>query len=263
MIPEVDSRPGPVSFTVCIITRNEEPNIGDCIDSLGDLPDEILVLDALSQDRTCEIARLKGAFVHQHPFDSFGVQKQRAVDLARNDWVFLLDADERMTKSLQNEIADLLAHPERVFRHSGYRVCRTNYFLKKRIRHGGWEKDFLIRFFDRSKASFDGKIVHEEVRTDGRIGLLKGNLDHFPVRTIEEFVQKNLRYANMKARTKQPITTVSAIGLMLFSPPLVFFRMYFLRLGFMDGLEGFVLASLYGFFAFMKALNRVVPGKEP
>lgn len=251
----------PVS--VCIITRNEESDIAACLDSLGDLPDEIVVLDSQSQDRTSEIARLKGASVYQHPFDSFGAQKQRAVDLARNDWIFFLDADERMTQPLGHEITDLLNHPDLLTQHAVYRVCRVNHFLQKPILHGGWERDCLVRFFDRRKASFDGKIVHEEVRTDGSAGMLKGNLQHFPIRSIEEFIQKNLRYARMKARTKPPISRFSAIFLMLFSPPSVFFRMYLLRLGFLDGLEGFVLASLYGFFSFMKAVDRVFPGKEP
>ena len=251
-----------VPLSVCIITGNEEANIAGCLDSLGDLPDEVVVLDGQSLDRTCEIARSKGAVVHRHPFDSFGAQKQRAVDLARNDWVFFLDADERMTEALSREIADLLTRPDLLARHAAYRVCRINHFRQKPILHGGWEKDCLIRLFDRRNTSFDGKVVHEEVIAPESAGTLKGTLDHFPVHTIEGFIQKNLRYAGMKARTKRPIGPFAGIVLMVFSPPAVFFRMYVLRLGFLDGLEGFVLASLYGFFAFMKALDRILSGRE-
>lgn len=252
----------PVPFSVCIITCNEESNIAGCLDSLEDLPDEVIVLDGGSQDRTCEIARLKGAIVHHHPFDCFGAQKQRAVDLAGNDWIFFLDADERMTPTLCHEISGLLTRPDLLTQHAAYRICRTNYFRSRPIRHGGWENDFLVRFFDRKKTSFDGKIVHEEAIVSGSIGTLKGTFDHFTVRTLDEFIRKNLLYAGMKARTKRPIGPIFRIVLMVLSPPAVFFRMYVLKLGFLDGLEGFILASLYGFFSFVKALYRPVPEEE-
>ncbi|MHB1286348.1 MAG: glycosyltransferase family 2 protein [Leptospirales bacterium] len=251
-----------VPISICIITGNEERNIAACLDSLGTLPDEVIILDGGSQDRTCEIAQSKGAVIHRHPFDGFGAQKQRAVDLARNDWVFFQDADERMTESLREELRDLLNSPHLLLQKAAYKVSRINYFGNRRIDHGGWEEDHLIRFFNRKKTSFDGKIVHEEIRTPEQTGNLKGQLNHFPVSSIEEFIQKNLRYARMKAETRKPISPFSAIFLMVFSPPAVFLRMYLLRLGFLDGLEGFVLASLYGFFSFMKVLDRIPSGKE-
>ncbi len=251
-----------VPVSICIITGNEERNIAACLDSLGNIPDEVIVLDGGSQDRTVEIALSKGAVIYRHPFDGFGAQKQRAVDLARNDWVFFLDADERMTESLRGKLSDLLKSPDLLCQKAAYKVSRINYFGNRRIDHGGWEEDHLIRFFNRKKTSFDGKIVHEEIRTPEQTGKIEGPLNHFPVSSIEEFIQKNLRYARMKAETKKPISPFSAIFLMIFSPPAVFLRMYLLRLGFLDGLEGFVLASLYGFFSFMKVLERLVPGNE-
>jgi (heptosyl)LPS beta-1,4-glucosyltransferase len=249
-----------VPLSVCVITLNEEDTLGACLDSVSKIADEIVVLDSGSTDRTEEIARAKNAVVHRHGFDGFGAQKQRAVDLAKNDWILFLDADERISDPLSGDIAALLDDPGRLGRFPAYRILRINHFLGKPIRHGGWEDDELVRLFDRRKAGFDGKVVHEEVSVRGTSGRLGSPLYHDPARSADEFVRKNLRYSLMKARTRPSVSGPAGVLYMIAAPPAVFFRMYVLKLGFLDGLEGFLLASLYGFFALMKGYYRITAG---
>lgn len=246
-----------IRLSVCLITLNEEETLGPCLDSVSKIADEIVILDSGSSDRTPEIARSRNATIHQHAFDGFGAQKQRAVDLAKNDWILFLDADERLSESLLGELETLLTDPEKLERFSAYRVPRINHFMGKPIRHGGWDNDDLVRLFDRRKASFDTKIVHEEVVSPGPAGRLDAPLTHEPARSPEEFIRKNLLYARMKSLSRKALPFPIGVLAMIAAPPAVFFRMYVLRLGFLDGLEGFLLANLYGFFAFMKSYYRI------
>ena len=246
-----------VPLSVCLITFNEEAALAACLDSVSRIADEIVVVDSGSSDRTLEIAKARNATIHRHAFDGFGAQKQRAVDLAKNDWILFLDADERLSDALSETLGTLSKDPGTLERFYAYRIPRINHFMGKPIRHGGWDNDELVRLFDRRKASFDTKIVHEEVIAPGPTGRPDSPIIHEPARSPEEFIRKNLRYARMKSRSRNALPFPSGVLAMIAAPPAVVFRMYVLRLGFLDGFEGFLLANLYGFFAFMKAYYRI------
>ena len=226
-------------LSVVIITFNSEKYITDAIKSVK-FADEILILDSGSTDKTVEIAKELGAKVIYQKWLGFGKQKQKGVDLAKNRWVFVLDSDERVTKELEEEIKAVLKKP--IF--DAYKVPRLNYFFGKKIKHCGLYPDKTIRLFDKTKSNFTSDEVHEKVVTKGKIGTLKNHMVHLAYENIEEFINKQNRYSSLNAKPNR----LKAI----FNPIWTFFRIYFLKLGFLDGWEGFLIARLYSQYTFWK-----------
>ncbi len=231
-----------MKLSVVIITFNCEKIIVDAVKSAS-FADEILVLDSGSEDKTIEIARNLGACVKHNEWLGFGRQKQRAIELAKNDWVFVLDSDERITKALQKEIVSVLKKPSFV----AYTVPRLNNFFGKFIRHGGFYPDRNVRLFDRRYANFTDDEVHEKIITNSRVGHLKEPMIHYAYDTIEEFINKQNRYSTLGVRRNR----FKAV----FSPFWTFFRIYILKLGFLDGWHGFVIAKLYSQYTFWKYIK--------
>ena len=155
-------------LSIVIITKNEEKFIADAINS-AIFADEVLILDSDSTDKTCNIAKEIGARVEQQDWLGFGAQKNKAVELASNDWVFVLDADERITPELQDEIISTLKNP----RFDGYQVARLNNFFGKYIKTCGLYADYSIRLFNRNKGKFNNVAVHESVQMKGSVSTLK------------------------------------------------------------------------------------------
>lgn len=231
-----------MKLSVVIITFNCEKIITDAINSAS-FADEILVLDSGSDDKTVERAGNLGAKIRYQKWLGFGRQKQRAIELAKNDWVFVLDSDERITKALQKEIVSVLKKPSFV----AYTVPRLNNFFGKFIRHGGFFPDRNVRLFDRRYANFTDDKVHEKIITNGRMGHLKKPMIHYAYDTIEEFINKQNRYSTLGARRNR----FKAV----FSPFWTFFRIYILKLGFLDGWRGFIVAKLYSQYTFWKYIK--------
>ncbi len=227
-------------LSVVLITYNEEKHIADAVKS-AQFANEILVLDSGSTDRTCQIAAALGAKVEQQEWLGFGKQKQRAVALSENDWVFVLDADERITKALQEEIIQVLETPQ----YSAYFVPRLNYFWGKPIRHGGLYPDSTIRLFDRRKAHFDDAPVHESVHTAEKTGTLASPMEHLAYESIEAFITKQNRYSTLHHKKPNRLKA-------LFNPCWTFFKLYIIKRGFLDGWDGFVIARLYAQYTFWK-----------
>jgi len=240
-------------LSVCLITKNEERNINSCLDSLVGLADEVIVVDSGSNDRTCEMARILGAKVFTHPFDDFAHQKTRAIEKASFSWVMVIDADERVSPELSKEIVDVFKNPDRLADINGFYVNRLNFFLGKAIHHSGWSPDWLLRIFRKEAGGLDGRIVHESIVVSGRTVKMKGYLLHDTHPTIETFIQKNLAYARLWSNDKSVGRKPSLFAL-LFHPPAMFFKMYVIKLGFLDGFSGFVLAVLYSYHVFIKYL---------
>jgi len=230
-------------LSVVMIARNEESVIGDAIVSAG-FADEVVVLDNGSTDRTCAIAREKGAVVHCGEWLGFGAQKNRAVSLARHDWVFVLDCDERITSALQDEIRAELLQPSC----SAYQVARLNSFFGSFIRHGGLYPDYSIRLFDRRAARFNDVPVHESVQSNGVVGRLQQHMMHLAYESIEEFIDKQNRYSSLQAGGRSRLKA-------LLHPPWTFFRFYILKGGLFDGWIGFLLARLYAQYTFWKYIK--------
>jgi len=235
----------PVS--ACIITRDEEAHIAECIATLG-FADEILVVDSLSRDRTVEIARQGGARVLEQEFLGHVRQKQLAVERAAHDWVFCIDADERVSAELAAEIARVLAAPDA----AGYEVARHTFYLGRYIDHGGWWPEWRLRLFDRRLGGWCGTDPHDHVRVEGRVLRLTGELSHYNYRDLSHHLQKIDSYSSIIAERRELQGERFSLFRLVTRPPLRFLRMYLLKGGFRDGLRGFLVAWMGAFYVFMK-----------
>ena len=219
-------------LSVVIIAKNEEQFIQDAIKSVQ-FADEVLLLDSGSNDKTCEIAKKLGARVENQVWLGFGPQKNRAVDLAANDWVFVLDSDERISSKLQSEIIAILNNPSC----DGYLVARLNNFFGKDIRTCGLYPDYSVRLFNRTKGKFDNVPVHESVQIDGKVKKLNNHMIHLAYDNVDEFIAKQKLYSELSQKKN--------IFKALMSPFWTFIKLYFIKRGFMDGWHGFIIAKIY------------------
>jgi len=225
-------------LSVALITFNEERNLAPCLRSVS-FADEIVVVDNASTDRTREIAREFGARVLEVPdWPGFGPQKNRALEACTGDWILALDADERVEEPLRTEIEQALAQPA----FDVYAMPRRSTYCGRYIRHGGWWPDYVTRLFRRGSAHYSDSRVHERLLTDRPVGRLRAPLTHFSFRSMDQVVAKMNRYssegARMLAERGRAPGLASAIGHGLAA----FFRTYVVRLGFLDGRYGFLLA---------------------
>lgn len=240
-----------MTLSVIVITKNEERHIGQCLDSVS-FADEIIVVDSGSTDRTCQIAREKGAHVvSTADWPGFGPQKNRALDHATCDWVLSIDADERVTPELAQAILLAIQQPQP----QAYNIARLSNFCGRWIRHSGWWPDHVLRLFRRGTARFTDAAVHERVQSQGEVGTLDAHFLHYPYEDMEALITKVNRYSSDAARmmhAKGRRTSVpGAVGHAIWT----FIRIYVIRRGFLDGREGFILAataSAGSFFRYAK-----------
>ena len=230
-------------LSIVIITKNEEKFIFDALKSAV-FADEVVILDSGSEDQTCNIAKKIGARVEQQAWLGFGAQKNKAVELADNDWVFVLDADERITPELRDEIISTLKNPQ----FDGYRIARLNNFFGKYIKTCGLYPDYSIRLFNKNKGKFNDVAVHESVQINGRVLSLKNHMIHLAYENIDEFKVKQKRYASLSHKKRNRLKA-------LISPVWTFFKLYFIKLGFLDGWHGFTIARLYAQYTFWKYIK--------
>ncbi len=226
-------------LSVVILTLNSEKHLGEVLASAA-FADEVLILDSGSTDRTLEIAQEAGCRIEHQAWLGFGRQKQRAVELATNDWIYVLDSDEVICADLREEILQTLHNPA----FSAYSVPRLNYFFGKAIRHGGLYPDATVRLFDRRKARFTDDAVHEKVVTDHKIATLHHPMIHYAYDSVEEFIAKQNRYSTLGAKPDR----LKA----LLNPLWTFWRMYVIKQGFRDGWHGYLIARLYAQYTFWK-----------
>jgi glycosyltransferase involved in cell wall biosynthesis len=238
-------------LSAILITRNEAANIGDCLDTLA-FCDERIVVDCGSSDDTVAIARGKGARVETHEFRGFGPQKNVALSLATGDWVLSIDADERVTPELAQAIKAAMAEGSA----DGYELPRISSFCGRPMGHSGWFPDYVLRLFRRGKARFDDALVHERVICDGTVKRLDKPLIHHPVLKLEDALSRMDRYSTAGAATLiasgRRVSFFTGIAHGAFA----FFKTYLLRLGFLDGAEGFLLAIANAegsYYRYMKA----------
>ena len=238
-------------LSAIVITKNEEANIGPCLDALA-FCDERIVVDAGSADRTVALAREKGARIETHDWQGFGAQKNFALSLAQGDWVLSVDADERVSPALAREIERAVAEG----RADGYEIPRRSSFVGREMRHSGWFPDYVLRLFRRGKARFSDDLVHERVVCDGPVARLTEHLAHDSVTRLEQAISRVDRYstagAAMLVASGRRVSFAQGITHGIWS----FFRAYVLRLGFLDGHAGFLLAVANAegtYYRYMKA----------
>jgi glycosyltransferase involved in cell wall biosynthesis len=238
-------------LSAIVITRNEAANIGECLAGLA-FCDERIVVDCGSSDGTAEIARAKGARVEFHEWRGFGPQKNFALSLATGAWVLSIDADERVTPALAGEIKAAIAYAIA----DGFELPRRSSFCGRQMRHSGWYPDYVLRLFRRGQARFDDALVHERVICAGTVQRLKEPLLHHPVQKLEDALARMDRYSTASAdalvASGRSVSFLAGIGHGLYA----FLRTYVLRLGFLDGAEGFLLAVANAegsYYRYMKA----------
>jgi glycosyltransferase involved in cell wall biosynthesis len=226
------------SLTVTVITKNEEQNIAACLRSVP-FADQWVVLDSGSTDATVKIAGAAGAEVSvSSDWQGFGVQKNRALALARCDWVLSLDADERVSPALRAEIETVLAAPQ----FEVYDFPRLSSYCGQNMLHSGWYPDRVTRLFRRGAAQFSDDLVHESIMTASMVGHLEAPLLHESFRSLEEVLEKVNSYSTAGARSLQNRGKRSSLGKAVGHGLWAFIRTYLLRLGFLDGRMGLVLA---------------------
>jgi glycosyltransferase involved in cell wall biosynthesis len=237
-----------VKISATIITLNEQDNLPRALQSLG-CCDEIVVVDSGSTDRTVEVARGFGARVIERDWPGYARQKNFAAEQASHDWILALDADESLSEELQRELGEIKRQGSAL---DAYSCPRLAQYRGKWIRHSGWYPDRKVRFYDRRKAAWVGDYVHESVRVSGSLGALDGNLLHYTCATFSRHVESVNRYTTLAAKEMAAAGRSVSLARMLAAPPWAFVRSYVLQRGFLDGREGFLIASMAAFYVFAK-----------
>lgn len=238
------------TLSVIIITKNEASNIEACLDSVA-FADEVIVLDSGSTDATVPLARARGAHVYAaHDWPGFGPQKNRALELASCDWVLSLDADERVSVDLANEIQKLTLDAGQY----AFEIPRLTQFCGRWIRHCGWTPDHVLRLFKRGTARFSDDLVHEKVliATGFQRGRLKSHLLHYSYPTPSHYWRKLEQYSQAWAAQRFARGQKTSMGRAGLASVVAFLRSYFFRLGFLDGAMGFAVCTMQAQAAFGK-----------
>lgn len=239
-------------LSVVLATYNEEKNLPNCLDSVADLADEIIIVDGSSIDKTVEIAKKYGAkVIITENLPIFHINKQKAIDLATKDWVLQLDADERVTPELAQEIKEKIGNSV-----NGYWIPRKNWFLGRFLMKGGQYPDYTLRLYRKGKGRLPQRDVHEQAIVEGSVGYLKKSLLHFPYRNFASYYLKWNRYVDLLASQikenfkdkNKAMKMVYGFGYLLIKPMHWFLTTYIRHKGFTDLWPGFV-------FSFFSALR--------
>lgn len=247
------------TISVAIATYNEEENIKDCLESVRQLADEIIVVDGSSNDKTREIAKKMGAkIIKTTNKPMFHINKNMAIDACTGDWILQLDADERASPELAKEIKTLVKR----YKEGdpiAYWVKRKNYFLGKFLRKGGQYPDPVIRFFRRGTARLPEKSVHEQMEVKDEVGWLKSDLIHWATPKFSRYLLRENRYSTLEAidmfKKKVAINPLTIMIYIIIAPVRTFLNLFIRHKGFLDGWQGFVFAFFSGIhykWAFIK-----------
>jgi glycosyltransferase involved in cell wall biosynthesis len=243
-------------ISTIVLTKNEAKNIERCLRSVIGLSDDVIVVDCFSEDGTVDIARRYTGRVYQNEWPGFSGQRQFALSKTKNDWVLWIDADEEVPPELADEIKRL------DFGADGYYIPRLVFYLGGWIRHGGWYPDYTMRLFDKRKGCFSDVLVHEKFSVQGTAKRLKHPLYHWPYRNISHHLEKIDDYTTLAAlqmaRSGKKASVISACSHCLAK----FFRMYFLKLGILDGGRGLAISVLGSYYVFLKYIKHWEKGRR-
>jgi glycosyltransferase involved in cell wall biosynthesis len=240
-------------LSVVIITLNEEAHIADCMESVKQIADEIVVVDCFSSDRTVEIAKSKGAIVKEEKFRGYIEQKNLALEFASHDYVLSLDADERLDATLLEAIKEV----KKSFAHKGYSMNRCTNYCGRFIRHGQWYPDKKLRLFDKRAASWGGLNPHDKVLLDPSLPVkhLPGDILHYSYYSIEQHVAHGNKFSTIAADSLFERGRKSSWLNILGNPLWTFLHSYVIRLGLLDGAFGFVIAIISAHHTFLKYIK--------
>ena len=235
-------------LSVCVVTRDEERNVADCLRS-ADFAQEWVVVDSHSTDRTRDVAAELGARVLERDWPGHVEQKNFALGQATHDWVLCLDADERVSPELRAEILDALGREDLP---AGFELPRRTYYLGRWIRHSGWYPDRKLRLFRRSAGRWGGVNPHDHVHLEGRVERLAGDLLHYSYRSLSDHLRTIDAFTTVAAREKHARGERAGAASLVLRPLGKFLRTYFLRAGFLDGWPGLVVSTTGSFYVFLK-----------
>ncbi|HZY18482.1 MAG TPA: glycosyltransferase family 2 protein [Ramlibacter sp.] len=226
------------SLSIVIVAKNEAQNIADCVRSAR-FADEVVVLDSGSTDGTADLARAEGArVIVTADWPGYGPQNNRGIDASTGDWFFSLDADERITPALAAEIRQAIERTDV----NGFRVPRLSMYCGRFMRHGGWRPDYTRRLARRGQGRFTEHFLHANLQVQGPVGTLRESIVHYSFRTMDGVLEKLNRYSSASARDMTTAGRKGSLGKAVVHGLWAFFRTYVLRLGFLDGRWGFMLA---------------------
>jgi len=264
-----------LKLSVLVPVFNEEENLRECLESVREIASEIFVVDSFSNDKTLEIAKEFGARIVQHEYVNSAAQKNWAIPQCTHEWVFIIDADERMTPKLREEITAILSQPNGP-EYSGYFVVRRNFFLGGEIKHGGWETNDVQRLFHRERGRYAERDVHADVQIRDAAGKplpsghMKNKLDHITcpcsLAGLNRYFQRFNRYTTQAAERYHREGRKPHIWKFFFHPFWEFFRMYIMKLGILDGIPGLAVCSFCAFTRFVrwvKLYARIRQGLPP
>lgn len=233
-------------LSVVIRTKNEEQNIERAIRSLMELAQEIIVVDSGSEDRTVDIAKSLGAKVYFKEWEGYANQLNYGISLCSGDWVLVIDADEEVSDRLRESIKKELQNPK----YDVYMLCRRTYYLGAFLNHA-WYPEWRVRLFRKGRVRFEGKL-HEKAIFEGKAGKLQGDLYHYSFESLYDQYIKTVDYAKKMAYIMKEEGRSFKLYNLLFNPFWHFVKVYFLQLGFMDGIRGLFVASSSFIYAFLK-----------
>ncbi len=237
------------SLSVTIVTLNEAHHVGKCIDSVS-WADEVVVVDCGSTDQTREISRSRGANVIEHSWRGYAAQKNLAIENTQHSWVLSLDADEYVTAALRDRILAVLQEKGPA---EGYRIPRKNIFFGKWLRHGELWPDHQIRLFRKKNGRFLQKPVHESVEVSGRVEEFSEPMEHHSYERLGDYFARQVRYAELASKDLELTCDSLRFGDFTLRPLWRFVKSYFLKSGWRDGFEGFIVSAGSSFYVFMRA----------
>lgn len=243
-----------MKISAVIITYNEEKNIGRCLESLHGMVDEILVVDSFSTDGTRGICESFGVRFVENPFEGHIQQKNFAMNLASNDWVLSLDADEALTPELRHEISSISTEELEM----AFAVRRLTSFCGQWIKHCGWYPDKKIRLWNRNNGEWGGQNPHDKVllKNNGRIRVLNGDMLHYSFYSIEQHVQTIQKFSSIAAQSAfDNGKRANLLVNILLGPAFTFFKKYFLQLGFLDGYYGLIISVNTAYSRYLKYIK--------
>lgn len=229
-----------MTISVVLATHNEEKNLARCLNSVREFASEIVVVDGESEDKTVSIARKFGAkVIETENLQMFHINKQKAIEMAKSDWIFQLDADEEVTPGLRDEVISTVNDGSSA---DGYWVPRSNYFLGRFLKKGGAYPDYTLRIYRNGLGHLPCKSVHEQAVVKGKIGKLKNDLLHYSDPTFSRYLERFNRYTDLQSKNLKGGFMKNFILAPLFDSKQGFVTIYFRHLGILDGFPGFVWA---------------------
>lgn len=239
-----------MAVSAYIITHNNGPLLAACLQSLRWV-DELVVVDDGSTDETLEIARAHQAHIYTHPFENFSAQRNYALAQCTGEWVVAIDADERLTPELRDELQAAFAAPHETV---AFRTPRKNYFMGQWVRGCGWYPDYGVRIFRREGAYYTGD-VHEALHIDGPVATLQAPVEHQTITNLEQYVAKTNRYTTLAAEGMARAGKHARASHLLLNPLVTFAKCYLLRGGWRDGWTGLAISALSAYYNFLKYLK--------